>query len=126
MDVNYCSIRRNYKMESLLKQPNANLLRLFKVMRRKISSVLLFAGLLSVTQIVPVMSQELKPNTRYFGYFVNHKGDTIRGFILWSNKVDIQDGFEFANDPTGTKLHFGISPEDIYSFRVLDYNYEAV
>ena len=63
---------------------------------------------------------------RYPGYFINAKGDTIRGFILIENKLDNQRGAEYSNDARGEKIIIHLLPHQVKGFKVQDRAYTAV
>lgn len=69
--------------------------------------------------------QDYKLNQRYPGYFINAKGDTIRGYILLINKLDNQGGTEYSNDSRGEKIKIFLLPEQVRGFKVQDRIYRA-
>jgi hypothetical protein len=71
-------------------------------------------------------SQNYKLNTRYPGYFVNIKGDTIRGYILLSNKIENQKGGVYSNDAKGEKVVIHLLADQIKSYKVQDRIYTAM
>jgi hypothetical protein len=71
-------------------------------------------------------AQEYKLNQRYPGYFINAKGDTIRGYILLTNKLDNQLGAEYSNDAKGEKIRIFLLPGEVRGFKVQNRNYTAV
>jgi hypothetical protein len=70
--------------------------------------------------------QSYKLNQRYPGYFINAKGDTIRGYILLTNKWDNQRGGEYSNDSRGEKIKIHLLPDEVKGFKVQDRIYSAV
>src|SRR6185295_726500 len=62
---------------------------------------------------------------RYPGWFINAKGDTIRGFIFYSNKLDIQKTSEYSNDAKGEKVKFPLDPELIRELHFADVNFKS-
>lgn len=73
-----------------------------------------------------IYSQNYKLNQRYPGYFINAKGDTIRGWILLTNKLDNQDGSEYSNDAKAEKIKFFLLPDEVRGFKVQDRVYTSV
>lgn len=73
-----------------------------------------------------LFSQGYELNHRYPGYFINKKADTIRGFILLSNKLDNQIEAEYSNDSKGEKLKFKLSPDEVKGFKVQDRVYTSI
>jgi hypothetical protein len=71
-------------------------------------------------------SQNTRLNQRYPGYFINVKNDTIRGWILLTNKLDNQEGSEYSNDPRGEKIKFFLLPDEVKGFKVQDRVYTSV
>lgn len=72
------------------------------------------------------VAQELKHDTRYPGYFINAKYDTIRGFILVTNKHDNQKIGEYTNDAKGQKIKIHLLPNEIHGFKVQDRIYTSL
>lgn len=60
--------------------------------------------------------QEAKKGTRYPGYFINAKHDTIRGYILFTNKMDVQKIGEYSNDSRGEKIRIHLLPNEVMGF----------
>ena len=73
-----------------------------------------------------LFGQGYKLNQRYPGYFINAKGDTIRGWILLTNKLDNQLGSEYSNDARAEKLHFFLKPDEVKGFKVKDRVYTSL
>lgn len=71
-------------------------------------------------------SQEYKPDTRYPGYFINAKYDTIRGFILLKNKLDNQKIGVYSNDAKGEKIKIQLLPDEVHGYKFQDRVYTAV
>ncbi len=75
---------------------------------------------------ITVFSQTYKLNQRYPGYFINAKSDTIRGYILLTNKIENQRGGEYSNDSRGEKVRIHLLPDEVKGFKVQDRVYTAV
>ncbi len=75
---------------------------------------------------LPVNSQTPKLNQRYPGYFINAKGDTIRGWILLINKLDNQAGGEYSNDARAEKVRIFLMPDEVRGFIVQDRVYNSI
>ena len=73
-----------------------------------------------------LFGQGYKLDQRYPGYFINAKGDTIRGWILLTNKLDNQQGSEYSNDAKAEKLKFFLMPDEVKGFKVKDRVYTSV
>ena len=73
-----------------------------------------------------VFSQKYKLNQRYPGYFINAKDDTIRGWILLSNKLDNQISGEYSNDSRAEKIKIHLSPDEVKGFKVQDRIYTSL
>jgi hypothetical protein len=71
-------------------------------------------------------AQEYKLNTRYPGYFINAKGDTIRGYILLINKLDNQRGGQYSNDAKGEKINIHLLPYQVRGFKAGNRVYTSV
>jgi len=71
-------------------------------------------------------AQSYKLNQRYPGYFINAKGDTIRGYILLTNKWENQRGAEYSNDSRGEKIKIHLLPNEVKGFKVQDRIYTSV
>lgn len=75
---------------------------------------------------VLLLSQDYKLNQRYPGYFINAKGDTIRGWILLINKLDNQASGEYSNDSRAEKIKIYLLPDEVKGFKVQDRIYTAI
>lgn len=73
-----------------------------------------------------ILAQHEKLNQRYPGYFINAKGDTIRGYILLINKLDNQAGSEYSNDSRGEKIKIFLMPDQVRGFKMRDRNYTSI
>src|SRR6185503_21275180 len=73
-----------------------------------------------------LFSQDYKLNTRYPGYFINAKGDTIRGWILLINKLDNQVGGEYSNDSRAEKIKIYLLADEVKGFKVQDRIYTSL
>ena len=71
-------------------------------------------------------AQSYKLNERYPGYFINVKGDTVRGYILLTNKIENQRGGEYSNDSKGEKIKIHLLPDQVKGFKVQDRIYSVV
>jgi hypothetical protein len=58
--------------------------------------------------------------------FINAKGDTIRGYILLTNKIENQRGGEYSNDSRGEKIRIHLLPDEVKGFKVQDRIYTTV
>jgi hypothetical protein len=87
-------------------------------------SALLF--LLCLATGTSAWSQNYKLNQRYPGYFINAKGDTVRGYILLTNKLENQRGAEYSNDSRGEKIKIHLLPDEVKGFKVQDRVYSAL
>jgi hypothetical protein len=63
-----------------------------------------------------VFAQDAKKGIRYPGYFINAKHDTIRGYILYTNKMDVQKIGEYSNDSRGEKIKIHLLPNEVKGF----------
>ena len=82
--------------------------------------------ILILTGWLSLQAQDYKLNQRYPGYFINIRGDTIRGYILLTNKIENQRGAEFSNDAKGEKIKIHLLPGQIRGFKVKDRMYSTV
>jgi len=81
--------------------------------------------LICVSSATVALSQNYKLNQRYPGYFINAKGDTIRGYILLINKLENQRGGEYSNDSKGEKIKIHLLPDEVKGFKVQDRVYTS-
>jgi hypothetical protein len=86
----------------------------------------LLSILFLITLPALVLSQKYKLNQRYPGYFINAKGDTIRGYILLINKLDNQIGGEYSNDAHAEKIRLFLMPDEVKGFKVQDRVYTSI
>ena len=82
--------------------------------------------LLIFSDVLSAFAQEYKPDTRYPGYFINAKNDTIRGFILLKNKLDNQKIGVYSNDAKGEKIKIQLLPDEVHGYKFQDRVYTAV
>ncbi|MCY7409539.1 MAG: hypothetical protein LH473_04645 [Chitinophagales bacterium] len=73
-----------------------------------------------------VLSQNYKLNTRYPGYFINIKGDSIHGYILLTNKLENQRGAVYSSDAKGEKIIIHLLADQVRGYKVKDRTYTAM
>lgn len=71
-------------------------------------------------------TQEFKRNVQYEGYVVDLDGDTIRGFIQFADRIEIQEEVKFFLEKSNKKTDTTYRPADLLWYHFLDKTYQCI
>ena len=85
-------------------------------------------AIIGITNIVAQdwSSSVYKPGTRYPGYLITSKGDTLNGYIKYTDRYQLQNTVEFYLDKDDKKSLTKYKAQDLTEYKMADKTYHVI